>query len=132
MRINSLNLELKANSTLIKFLVVGVLNTLLTLIIILGLKYFYSFNDVIANFNGYVIGLICSYTLNKKWTFNHTGNMSSSIFKFVMTFFVAYVANIIFVVMFIKTGINSYLSHLLAMPIYTIIFYFGSRFFVFK
>jgi putative flippase GtrA len=125
-------LSIKVSRSLAKFLVVGVLNTLLSLVIIFGLKYFLSLSDVIANFTGYVAGLICSFILNKKWTFNHTGRLTSTIFKFVLTFFIAYVANIIFVLFFIQAGVNAYSSHLLAMPIYTVIFYLGSKFFVFK
>lgn len=122
----------RLNNSLLKFLVVGVLNTLLSLAIIFALKYFYSAGDVIANLTGYIIGLMCSFILNKKWTFNHTGELSRTVFKFMLTFMVAYIANIIVVLIFIRFGTNSYFSHLLAMPIYTIIFYFGSKFFVFK
>lgn len=132
MPINSLRPEFKVDNTILKFLVVGVLNTLLSLVIIFGLKYFYSFSDVVANLNGYIAGLICSFILNKKWTFNHTGQVSITIFKFILTFAIAYIANIIFVLLLIKSGVNAYLSHLIAMPIYTVIFYIGSKFFVFK
>lgn len=132
MPINGLRPEFKFDNTIFKFLVVGVLNTLLSLVIIFGLKYFYSFSDVVANFNGYIAGLICSFILNKKWTFNHTGQVSITIFKFTLTFAIAYIANIIFVLLLIKSGVNAYLSHLIAMPIYTVIFYIGSKFFVFK
>ena len=132
MSISSLRSEFKVNGTLLKFLVVGVFNTLLSLVIIFGLKYFYSFSDVVANFTGYVTGLICSFSLNKKWTFNHSGHVSFTIFKFMLTFAVAYIVNIIFVLLLIKSGVNTYLSHLIGMPIYTVIFYLGSKFFVFK
>ena len=43
---------------------------------------------------------------------------------------VAYVVNIMCVLLLIEFGVNTYLSHLLVMPIYTIIFYLGSKFFV--
>ena len=128
----SLKPSIKLNNSLLKFLAVGVFNTLLSLLIIFGLKYFYSFSDVTANFVGYTAGLVCSFMLNKKWTFNHAGQLSLTIFKFVLTFMVAYVVNIMCVLLLIEFGVNTYLSHLLVMPIYTIIFYLGSKFFVFK
>lgn len=128
----SLKPSIKLNNSFLKFLAVGVFNTLLSLLIIFGLKYFNNFNDVTANFVGYIAGLVCSFMLNKKWTFNHAGQLSLTIFKFVLTFMVAYVVNIMCVLLLIEFGVNTYLSHLLVMPIYTIIFYLGSKFFVFK
>lgn len=132
MTIISLKPVLGIKSSLLKFLVVGIFNTLLSLLIIFGLKYFYSFDDVTANLIGYIAGLICSFILNKKWTFNHAGKLPLTIFKFLLVFIVAYAVNIMCVLLLIKLGVNAYFSHLLAMPIYTIIFYLGSKFLVFK
>lgn len=132
MVIHNLKSVIKIPNSMVKFFIVGILNTLLSLLIIFGLKYFYSFSDVNANFIGYVAGLVCSFVLNKKWTFNHTGQLISTIVKFILVFVTAYMGNIFCVLFLIKFGVNGYLSHLLAMPIYTIIFYLGSRFFVFK
>lgn len=123
---------IQLNNSLLKFLAVGILNTLLSLFIIFGLKYFFSFGDISANFIGYVAGLTCSFFLNKKWTFNHTGQLTLTIIKFILTFITAYTVNIMCVLLLIKGGVNTYFSHLLVMPIYTIIFYLGSKFFVFK
>jgi putative flippase GtrA len=120
------------NNSLLKFLAVGILNTLLSLCIIFGLKYFYAFSDVSANLIGYIAGLISSFLLNKKWTFNHNGQLSITVVKFILTFIVAYTINILCVLLMIELGINDYYAHFLAMPIYTIIFYLGSKFFVFK
>ena len=66
----------KLNNSLLKFIAVGILNTLFSLCIIFGLKYFYSFEDISANFIGYIAGLTCSFFLNKNLTFNHTGQLT--------------------------------------------------------
>ncbi len=132
MSITDLKFNIKLNNSLLKFLVVGVLNTLLSILIIFALKYFYAFSDIIANFTGYVTGLICSFILNKKWTFNHGGQLLITFAKFALTFVVAYTVNIMCVLLLIILGINAYFSHLIVMPIYTILFYIGSKFFVFK
>ena len=117
---------------LFRFLTVGVINTLLSITVIFCLKFFYSFSDVTANFIGYVAGLICSFILNKKWTFNHTGTLLQTVLKFILVFLVAYIANLMLVLLFIKFGVNAYLSHLIGIPIYTAIFYLGSKLYVFK
>lgn len=126
------SLKFNINNSLMKFLTVGVINTLLSLLVIFGLKYFYSIGDFNANFIGYIVGLVCSFILNRKWTFNHTGNLLNAILKFLLVFIVAYSANIIFVLVLIKLNVNSYFSHILGIPVYTIIFYLGSKFIVFK
>ena len=120
------------DNPLVKFLVVGVINTLLSVITIFSLKFFFSTSDIYANFTGYIVGLICSFILNRKWTFNHSGDLFKSIVKFILIFIVAYSINILFVLTLIKLNVNSYFSHLLGIPLYTIIFYLGSKFIVFK
>ena len=123
--------QLKFDITIFKFAIVGVLNTGLTIAVIFLLKYFFAADDVFANFIGYVLGLVCSYFLNKKWTFNHSGEFISTAIKFLIVFAVSYSINVFFLLQFIKFGVNDYAAHLLGMPIYTLIFYFGSKYFVY-
>ncbi len=126
------SLKISINNSLVKFLTVGVINTLLSLLVIFGLKYFYSMSDFYANFIGYIVGLVCSFILNRKWTFNHSGSLLNAIVKFLLVFIVAYSINIMFVLALIKLNVNSYFSHIMGIPVYTIIFYLGSKFIVFK
>lgn len=128
----NLNLNSSFKSALLKFLTVGVINTLLSIFVIFSLKYFYQLNDIAANLAGYILGLTCSFVLNRKWTFKHSGILLPTILRFVLVFFVAYTANLSMVLLFIKLGFNAYFSHLLGIPIYTAIFYMGSKFYVFK
>lgn len=115
----------------VKFASVGMINTLLSIIVIFSLKYFVSASDVVANAIGYVLGLACSFILNKRWTFNHIGNTWSTIPKFLLVFAISYLINIFTVLMLIKLGVNDYLAHLAGIPPYSVAFYFGSRYFVF-
>jgi len=124
--------QFKLDFTFFKFALVGVLNTGLTIGVIFLLKYLFSTNDVLANFIGYVLGLACSYFLNKKWTFNHSGEYLSTAIKFLMVFAVSYSINVFCLLQFIKLGVNDYLAHLIGMPIYTLIFYLGSKYFVYS
>lgn len=117
--------------SLIKFLSVGVVNTLLCIAVIFGLKFFFNTQDVLANIIGYVIGLSCSFVLNKRWTFKHSADTLSTAPKFLLVFAIAYLFNIAIVLGLIKLGLNAYLAHLAGMPIYTVLFYIGSRYYVF-
>jgi len=119
--------------SLSRYLIVGLLNTFITLIIIYTLKLAFSFNDVHANIFGYSVGLIFSFTVNKNWTFDYNDSMQFIYLKFFLVFLIGYFANLLVVLFSINyLNINSYISHALGVPAYTVIGYFGNRFFVFK
>ena len=118
--------------SLVKFIGVGILNTLLSVVVIFSLKYFANISDLLANAIGYAVGLSCSFILNKRWTFNHSDNVLSTIPKFLLVFAVSYLFNIATVLSLIKFGINPYFAHLAGIPIYSVLFYIGSRHYVFK
>ena len=127
-----LNLNNGLKNSLFKFLTVGVINTLLSIFVIFSLKYFVQASDTVANMVGYLVGLTCSFILNRKWTFNHSGLLLPTLLKFSLIFLIAYTVNLILVLWFIKLGVNAYFAHLLGIPIYTTIFYLGARFYAFK
>ena len=85
-----------------------------------------------ANAGGYCIGLTLSFVLNRNWTFCRAGSLIRSAAQFLLVFFVAYLANIGAVFLFMRGfSVNTYLAQLSGMPIYTILFYLGSRHFAF-
>ena len=124
-------LSLLVRGTVIKFASVGVINTLLTLAVIFGLKFLFAVSDPAANLAGYMIGLACSFILNKRWTFQHSAATFPAFLRFLLVFGASYILNIVIVLTFIRLGLNDYLAHLAGMPCYTIAFYFGCRNFAF-
>ena len=85
-----------------------------------------------ANAGGYCIGLTFSFVLNRNWTFTRAGSLVRSAVQFLLVFLVAYSANIAAVFLFMRGfSVNTYLAQLSGMPIYTILFYLGSRHFAF-
>ena len=54
----------------VKYLVVGVINTLVTLILIYVCKSIIGVNLWVSNFIGYVVGVINSFLWNKLWVFH--------------------------------------------------------------
>ena len=120
------------NPTLLRFLSVGVVNT----VIGLGTTYFcmgvLRLGDALSNAIGYAIGVCCSFVLNKKWTFKHRGNVFGSLARFLLVFAVAYCANLAFVLFLInELAWNRYLAQAAGVFIYTAISYTGSRYFAF-
>ncbi len=117
--------------TALKFAGVGVINTLLCLAVIFGLKSMAGFGDVPANVAGYAVGLSCSFLLNRRWTFAHNDHPLPALLRFLLVFLVSYLLNLATVLAAIHLGCNDYLAHLTGMPLYSIAFYFGCRYFVF-
>lgn len=120
-------------NSLVRFLVVGLLNTAVGLGSIFLLKLLLGMGDVAANVCGYGLGLCVSFVLNRKWTFSHDGAWLSAALRFLLVFAVAYAVNLLTMLFLRDTvGLNSYLCHLLSMVPYTVLFYLGSRTFAFK
>jgi 4-amino-4-deoxy-L-arabinose transferase-like glycosyltransferase/putative flippase GtrA len=117
--------------TLGKFLTVGVLNTGVTIAVIFIAKAWLGCGDIAANASGYVVGMICSFFLNKFWTFSHKGDTFQTATRFILLCGVAYLANLLALKGFLSLGLNPYVCHILAMPFYTLLFYAGSKAVVF-
>ncbi|MDQ0042400.1 putative flippase GtrA [Variovorax boronicumulans] len=121
------------SSQFIRFLMVGVANTLVGLSIIYGAKYFFHVGDVLANALGYGIGVCVSFLLNSKWTFAYDGLLLPAAAKFIIANAVAYGANLLTVIVAINYfGLNTYLAQALGMPVYTVTSYLASRYIVFR
>ena len=123
-------LDLKAP---LKFAVVGVANTFVGLSTIYLCKWLLGFGDVIANICGYSIGLTLSFTLNRGWTFRHSGPVLPALKRFLAIFILAFLSNLATVLVAIKSlEVNSYMAQAGGILPYTVIFFFGSRYFAFK
>jgi putative flippase GtrA len=115
-----------------RFLLVGILNTAVGLGTIYASKYFFSLSDVPANVVGYFVGLTNSFFWNRRWTFSHSGNSLWTAARFVLVFAVAYLSNLMLMLSLIsRFHFNAYAGQAFATIPYTVIFYLGSRYFVF-
>lgn len=122
---------MSALTVLPRFLLVGVANTLLALTVIFLAKSALGFGDAAANGIGYGIALACSFVLNRRWTFRHGGAPTRSLPAFIVVQIVAYIFNLVCVLVLIHIGVDAYWAQVLGIPPYTIISFLGSRFFVF-
>lgn len=118
---------------LVRFLIVGVANTLVGIGTIYAAMYFLGFDIVYANILGYTIGVIQSFLLNKRWTFDSSDRALSSFIRFLLVLAVAYGANLVTVVV-ANTAfeVNPYIAQALGIIPYTSTGYLGSRYFVFR
>ena len=112
------------------FAVVGILNTAI------GLSSIYFFrtiteNEVLANISGYSLGFVISYCLNGKFTFSSKIKSLKTFLRFLFAFLLAWSTNITIVLFFISQKYSPELSHIVGIPVFTIVFYLLSRYYVF-
>lgn len=125
--------------TTIKFLMVGVINTLVGTGLMFILYNIFSVNYWISSASNYVVGSIVSYFLNKYFTFRNKEKSWKQILEFVANITICYllaygVAKP--VVSWIFRGfdekIQGNLSMLAGMCLFVILNYLGQRLFVFR
>ena len=116
-----------------RYSLVGILNTLITLLVIYGLKAGFGADDYWANATGYGVGLIGSFYLNRAYTFGHDGAMSGAAVRFLIAFAICYMINLAVVAVLVDgLGVNGYLAQPCGMVSYTISFYILLRMHVFR
>ncbi|MFQ6809224.1 MAG: GtrA family protein [Blautia sp.] len=125
--------------TTIKFLVVGVINTLVGTGVMFVLYNFFSVSYWISSAANYVVGSILSYFLNKYFTFQNKEKSLMQIIRFIINiaacYLLAYGAAKPLVTM-VLSGMNEKVqgnvAMLVGMCLFVILNYFGQRWFVFK
>lgn len=121
------------NTQVSRYALVGVLNTLSTLLVIYGLKAGFGVGDYQANALGYGIGLIMSFFLNRAYTFGHDGALSGAALRFLVAFAICYAINLAVVAVLVDgAGVNGYLAQPCGMACFTISFYILLRTHVFR
>jgi putative flippase GtrA len=104
----------------IRFGLVGVLNTAVTLAVIFVLMKGLRVHYALSNCIGYLLGFLNSFVLNKKWTFRSKGNVGIEGVLFVAVFGVCYLIQLGALVFLKETmSIKADYSQLLAMAVYT-------------
>jgi putative flippase GtrA len=118
---------------LLRYLAVGVANTMIGLSTIYLCMSVLRAGDVISNLIGYAVGITCSFILNRRWTFQDHGAMAPQLVRFLLVLAVAYIINLGTVVgLTTELGVNRYIAQALGILPYTTVGYLGSRFFAFR
>lgn len=126
-------LRLLWHRPLVRYLLVGVANTMTGLGIMYGLMYFLGADIVSANVAGYTIGIVQSFYLNKVWTFKSRTRIVSSFVRFLLVLALAYLANLATVIgVHVHLGASPYVAQALGIIPYTGIGFLGSRLFAFR
>lgn len=118
---------------MLKFGLVGILNTLITLAAIYISGNVFNANYAVANVIGYLLGFLNSYVCNKLWTFKSMGSVKKETVRFIAVTVICYLLQLGFLVVLKEVlGINKNLAQLMAMVFYTFINFLGHRYFTFR
>lgn len=132
-------LKEKIDISFIKFIIVGVANTVVgTAVMFIALNLF-GLSYWISSAANYVVGSILSYFLNKYFTFQNKDKSPVTILKFIINITICYLiayGGAKQLILWILSDINSVWQDNIAlvcgMGFFVILNYFGQRFFVFK
>jgi putative flippase GtrA len=118
---------------LIKFSVVGALNTAI------GLAVFYLFYFIgglhysLALALSYGVGIINSYVWNRQWTFSSKGKIYHEAWKFALVYINSYAINLLLMFYFVeKAGIATEISVVITLILTTIISFAGHKWWSFR
>lgn len=128
-----------ADNTFTRFVIVGIANTIIGTTImfvfynVLGLSYW------LSSASNYFFGSICSYLLNKHFTFNYHEKGFTSLIRFTLNILVCYLLAYGIAKPVMKWLLSNYtvsiqenVSMLLGMCLFVIFNYIGQRYFAFK
>jgi putative flippase GtrA len=111
----------------IRFGIVGVMNTLITIVSFwilskIGVGY------ITANIISYLIGVVNSYFFNSRWVFKVDSKKSSRGVRFLIINLIVLVINTGLLILFVdKVGLNKYVAQILVIGICMVLNYFLNR-----
>ncbi len=127
-------------SSFLRFLLVGVGNTLLSMAVEFGLYNLGGVDPVLASAVGYLLGAVMSFFLNRWFTFHSEEELGRSAVKFALNVVVLWAVTHPLLqpwlaarlqAVFVEKWANN-VSLVICMGLYTVLNYFGQRFFAFR
>src|ERR1700731_806989 len=118
---------------LVRFLLVGVLNTGIGLACIFGAMWLLGLDYRLANVFGYAVGCGVSFLLHRSWTFRHDGPWFASLVRWLAIVAVSYGVNLLTLVfLHERLGVNAYLAQIGGTAAYTFVSFVGARHLAFR
>jgi putative flippase GtrA len=115
---------------LLRFGAVGVANTLISALLIVGLTWS-GVDPFAANCVGYVAGTLFSFHANARWTFGSRAT-GGRLVKFALVILAAYAVNVAVLALALRAGWDKLASQVPAMICFTVFNYIGQRCWTFR
>ena len=132
-------MKFKLDSTVIRFIIVGIINTLFGTAIMFVFYNVFHLSYWISSASNYFFGSILSYFLNKGYTFKYGKTDFKSIFRFTVNILVCYLLAYGIAKPVMKYLLSGYsvsiqenVSMVLGMILFVGLNYLGQRYFAFK
>ena len=123
----------------IKFIIVGVINTLFGTAIMFGLYNLAGCSYWVSSAANYVFGSILSFFLNKTFTFQNKGSLQKTLPKFVLNILLCYLLaygiakpTALYLLKDCAVTIQENVAMFVGMCLFTAFNYIGQRYFAFK
>ena len=133
------NIKLFTDKIFMKFVMVGIINTLVGTTIMFVFYNVFHLNYWISSASNYIIGSLVSYLLNKNFTFRFREKGYYSLLRFIINILTCYllaygIAKPImhWILSDFNKTIQENISMLLGMCLFVVFNYLGQRFFTFK
>ncbi len=115
----------------LKFILVGIMNTIVGYGAFFILSYFFYY--IIALIIAHIIGVTNSFLWNKYWTFRTQKNHLRELIKFNLVYLVVLMVNIAILSILVDyLKVDPRLGQLIVLPTVTIISYFGHKYWSFR
>ncbi|MCD7978331.1 MAG: GtrA family protein [Tannerellaceae bacterium] len=111
---------MKESTRIIRFMIIGTLNALITALVIVGMMKGLGFDHVIANIVGYIAALINNFFWSKYWIFSSKkGKFRREVPLFLIAFGAAYGAQFLTLLGMVEIlNWNEYISQFIGLFIY--------------
>lgn len=123
----------------IKFLIVGVINTLFGTVIMFGLYNLAGCSYWISSAANYFFGSILSFFLNKSFTFGNKDSLRNTVPKFILNILICYLLaygiakpTVLYLLKGCTVTIQENIAMFVGMCLFTAFNYIGQRYFAFK
>ena len=121
------------DKTFVRFLFVGVLNTIIGYSIIMVLFHLVGLTYGVSYFLSYMVGVVISFFLNRQFVFFSKNHKLYEFFRFLIAFGISYIVSYIFLYLFVEYQIlGENIAFLGGMVIYSTLFYLLNKYIVFK
>ena len=134
-----MNIKKYISINFLKFVIVGIANTLFGTAIMLILYNYFNCNYWLSSAANYLFGSILSFILNKRFTFKNTDRSLKIIIKFVLNICVCYLLAYGLAKPLVRAILQGQgqtfqenVSMLIGVVIFTFLNYFGQKYFAFK
>ena len=132
-------MKFKLDGTVIRFIIVGVINTLFGTAIMFVFYNVFHLSYWVSSASNYFFGSILSYFLNKSFTFRYGKTDFKSIFRFTVNILICYllaygIAKPVmrYILSGFSVSVQENVSMVLGMVLFVGLNYLGQRFFAFK